>query len=256
MAGRTLARFARIYVDGYDLSGYARAFGDLTWAYDVVDLTTLADAVKGYLVDQPQISAGPFEVLLDNTATSGAHTLGKSWPGAIRTVTVALGDKAAPAQGVPTFNGQLEMSGYMSQASNGAATAKMNFAGSGVLSAQGFGKPWGWLLNAATTARTAVNSSSGVDSEVSAATSLGGYMAYQVLAGNGTATIKVQDSADNSTFADLSGATTGSISCSTPSAGVVALASTATVRRYLRWQIVLGTASTVTFVLSFVRNLV
>jgi hypothetical protein len=78
---------------------------------------------------------------------------------------------------------------------------------------------------------------------------------YQVFAGNGTATLKVQDAATNTnpSFADLSGATSGSVNCATPSAGVVAISTTATVRQYLRWQIVFGTATTVTFALAFVR---
>ena len=78
-------------------------------------------------------------------------------------------------------------------------------------------------------------------------------MVYQVLAGNGTATISIDNSANNSAFTALSGATTGSINCAVVQHGIVALGVTATVRRYLRWQIALGTATSVTFALSFHR---
>ena len=78
---------------------------------------------------------------------------------------------------------------------------------------------------------------------------------YQVFAGDGTATISVEDATTNSdaNFAALTGATSGEIDFSTPTAGIVAIGRTATVRRYLRWQISLNTATTVTFALAFVR---
>jgi hypothetical protein len=43
------------------------------------------------------------------------------------------------------------------------------------------------------------------------------------------------------------------IDCATPKFGIIELAKTATVGRYLRWQIALGTASSVTFALAFMR---
>jgi len=114
-------------------------------------------------------------------------------------------------------------------------------------------KPWGVLVHA-NGAETAVNSAAGIDDR-GAATAACGYLVYQVFAGNGTATVKVQDAAINSdgSFSDLSGATSGVTDFSTPAAGIVAIGTTATVRQYLRWQIVLGTATTVTFALSFCR---
>ena len=45
-----------------------------------------------------------------------------------------------------------------------------------------------------------------------------------------------------------------SIPSVTPASGMVAISTTATVRRYLRWQISLGTATTATFALAFIRN--
>ena len=77
---------------------------------------------------------------------------------------------------------------------------------------------------------------------------------YQVFSGDGTASIKVQDASTNSdvSFADL--LSSGSVNFSTPKSGIVALAKTATVKRYVRWQIALGTATTVTFALAFVRG--
>lgn len=56
-------------------------------------------------------------------------------------------------------------------------------------------------------------------------------------------------------FAALSGATSGSIDASvTPVSGMVALGVTAAVRRYTRWQLAFGTATTATFVCGLIRG--
>ena len=49
MTGRTLFKHSRVYIHGYDVSGYTRAYGPLDWTFDEVDLTALTDSVKGYL---------------------------------------------------------------------------------------------------------------------------------------------------------------------------------------------------------------
>jgi hypothetical protein len=74
-----------------------------------------------------------------------------------------------------------------------------------------------------------------------------------------TATIKVQHSPDevDGNYVDLGGCTTGVIDVSTaPISGVLKTTTNITaVDKYLRWQIVLGTATTVTFVLTFMRGI-
>jgi hypothetical protein len=76
-----------------------------------------------------------------------------------------------------------------------------------------------------------------------------------VFAGNGTATIKIQDATTaGGAYADITNLTTGVIDCSNPTAGQIAIAKSATIRQYLRWQIVLGTATSVTFALAFIRG--
>jgi len=114
-------------------------------------------------------------------------------------------------------------------------------------------RPFGVLLRPKT-ATVAVNTAVGVDDEL-AATAAGGFMCYQVTAGNGTATLKVQDAAVNTdgSFADITGVTSGSINCAVVQHGIIA-STTLTVRRYLRWQIVFGAATTVTLALAFTRG--
>lgn len=254
--GRTVNKWLRVYADGYDLSGYASSIGPLAWKYATARYFAFSDAVVSYLPSTPEVSVGNFSGIFDNTATSGLHALLSS-AGAKHIVTTAVGIRGAPAQGDPVFVHQPYQGSYQIKQDGEAVMASIDFtnnANDGTTLA--YSHPWGVLLNA-NVARTAVNSSTGIDDVGVTSTAYGGYFVYHVTAGNGTATLKVQDAASNvdGSFTDLSGATSGSINCATPTAGIVALARTATVRRYLRWQIVLGSATTVTFVAAFVRAL-
>lgn len=252
MAGRTISKWTRVYADGYDMSGYSRAVGPLAHSFEESDLTCLSDAVKGVLPGHATLGIGTLNGVMDNTATSGLHVVMNA-AGTIRTIMIPVGIQAEPAQGDPVYMGQFEQQGYYEE-SNIASYVSLPFAATSVTAATLlYNKPWGWLLRPKT-ATTGANSSAGIDDN-GAATAFGGYLCYQVFAGNGTATISVDDSADNSSFLALSGATTGSIDCSSVKYGIVAIGRTATVRRYLRWQIALGTATSVTFALAFSRAL-
>src|SRR5574343_497910 len=229
MAGRTVAKHTRIYVDGYDLSGYSRSIGPLEWTFDEADQTCIPDAVKGYLPNQATFGVGTLNGVFDNTAPTGLHVLANG-AGVIRNVMVAVGIGAAPAQGDPAYVGQFEQASYMGDPNNAAVYATVGFDKSSETSTTLlYPKPWGWLLHAKG-AETAVNTAVGIDDN-GGSSAFGGYMAYHVFAGNGTATIKVQDAATNTSpsFADLSGCTTGSIDCSTVKHGIVAIGRTATV---------------------------
>lgn len=84
-----------------------------------------------------------------------------------------------------------------------------------------------------------------------------GAQAYlQVFAFTGTdATVKIQDSADNASFADLAGAAFTQITTGTPQAQRLAIANTATVRRYVRAiSITSGGFTSLAFGVMFNRN--
>lgn len=253
MTGRTVQKHVRFYMDGYDLSGYSRQIGQLGWTIEEGDMTAITDPVKCVLPNQSDLSIGSISGLFDNTATSGLHVVANG-AGVMRTVMIPIGMRTDPAQGDPVFVGEFEQKDYMADPNAAGVYATITFdKRSSRSTSLAYSKPWGWLLHAKG-AETAVNTAVGIDDN-GGATAFGGYLVYQVFAGNGTATIKVQDAATNTnpSFADLSGATTGSIDCSSVKYGVVAIGTTATVRQYLRWQIVLGSATTVTFALAFVR---
>lgn len=249
--GRTILRHSRVYVDGYDMSGHSRSFGPLTNTFEEGVDDAISLDVKGTMIGSSDISMGTLNGIFDNTATTGIHTV-FSTVNLQRSVLIALGIQAAPANNDPAFMGQFVQLGYYSDPAAIPVSVSIPFSHTSALAShKAYGKSWGVLLHAKG-AETAANSATGLDQ--TAATTQGGYMMYQVFAGDGTAAIKVQDAATNAdgSFADL--LSSGTIACTAATAGVIALASTATVRRYVRFQIALGTATTVTFALGFVRN--
>jgi hypothetical protein len=174
--------------------------------------------------------------------------------GAIRTVTAAMGIRGVPAAGDPCFGGQFMQGAYQTDQSDGiyVNVPFMGWAGDATsLKYAG----WGQVLHPLG-AETAANTGTGIDNYIGDQTTKGGFLIYHITAvgGTGTATISVDDSANNTDFLALSGATSGAIAhTSMPTAGIVALGNTATVRRYLRFQVALDTITSVTFFAAFMR---
>lgn len=251
--GRTHYRWARVYMDGYDFSGYTRKIGPLSTVFDEADGTTWADAVKGAFPSQVHLTAGDFGAVLDND-TAGLFAL-KATAGTKRLVTTCVGIRAEPAQGDPCFTVEANQLSYGGSDDGGLATVSLPM-GEWASSATSLLYPRGWgaILNP-NTARTGTNSSTGVDNL--AATSTGGYMVYHVTASSNashTATLLVEDSTDDNTYGAVSGMTTGSITVTAGVSGIVAIAPTASIKRYTRWQLTLGTATSVTFLMALVRG--
>lgn len=247
---RTVSKYTRIWGNGYSLCGYTQSIGPLTTQFDAPQLTTLCDTVHGVLPNHPMISPGTLQGVFDNTA-SGLHALanggGSAWD-----LIVSNGMLAEPTMGSPAFVTKSWQSAYQAQDSGGAMTCTVPFDAWDASDLINYSTAWGWILNNGT--QTGVNSATGHDAPTAAATTTGGYMAYQLLSSDGSVTISVEDSANNSAWAAVSGMTSGVIAAA-PAAGIVAIGTTATIRRYTRWQITLGTASTVNFVLALVRGI-
>ncbi len=119
--------------------------------------------------------------------------------------------------------------------------------------ANAFGLEWGTQLTAGK--RTDTTATNGTSFDQTAVSTAAGWQAYlHVFAFSGTSvTVKIQDSADNSTFADLSGA------AFTAATGVTyqritSPGATDTVRRYVR-AVSSGTFTSATFAVVFVQNL-
>ena len=254
---RSNNKFVRAYVDGYDLSGEARAVGNYGITFMNTPDMALSDAVKNVVVGQAEIVADPLNAFLSPSASTGIHELLKSGFGT-HTYTIALGANAVPAQGDHIFSLPMEQVAYQATGDDnvyvnvnwGAPTS------TNTLISLGYALPFGRLLHAKG-AETAVNTAVGID-DYGAATALGGIFTYHLFSSNGTVTLKAQDAATNTnpSFADITGATSGSINASvTPAHGMVALGIAATVRQYLRWQLVFGTATTATFIVGLHRRI-
>lgn len=118
----------------------------------------------------------------------------------------------------------------------------------------GFGIEWGRQLTAGVRTDTAATNGTGIDTLASA--SFGGQAYLQVTAFTGTdVTIKIQDSADNVTFADVAGFSFTQITGGAPLTERIALSNTATLRRYLRAATVTtGGVTSVSFSVNVVKN--
>lgn len=249
--GRTHIKYSRVYVDGYDVSGDTRSYGPLDCTTDegIDDALTLD--VKAVTLGQCAVTMGTLNAIFNNTDTTGINNA-LATSDVFRNVMITKGVQGVPANNDPVFSYRFNQIGYQSNPSMNPVTVTITFgnpdAASPILSYY----PWGVLL-LAKAAKTAANTATGLDQL--AQSTKGGWMMWQVFAGDGTATIKLQDADTNvdGSFGDL--LSSGVIDCSTPTSGVAALATSATVERYVRWNITLGSATTVTLALSWVRGL-
>ncbi|MET7441189.1 hypothetical protein ACFYQQ_01240 [Streptomyces sp. NPDC005496] len=118
----------------------------------------------------------------------------------------------------------------------------------------GYGIEWGQQLTAGVRADVAATNGVGIDT--TAAASFGGQAYLQVFAFTGTdATVKIQDSADNVTFADVAGFSFTQITGGVPLAERIALGNTATLRRYLRASTVTtGGFTALSFAVNVIKN--
>lgn len=257
--GRTTLNWWRAYIDGYDMSGYSRSFGDLGCTFEEGTDDALTLRLRQTLLNSASVSMGALNGLFDNTATSGLHVV-MNGAGVERNVMIAAGIQAEPAAGDPVFCGQFTQLAYHGNPDNNPAHATIPFGNMSVGAGITYAEPWGILLHekAEVTDVNAANGLGGLGQTVN-----GGYMMYHVFDAEGTgaitAELKVQHSATaGGVYTDL--LTTGTLNLgsgdtfSGPTSGVVELAKTATVASYTRWQIVLTLATSVTFTLGFFRN--
>lgn len=128
--GQTKHKHWRVYVNGYDLSGYSRSIGPLSVEYDEADLTAhMGDSVKGYLPNTGHVSPGTLNAVFDNTATTGLYALTQSTAGTQRNVMVPIGVRGAPADGDPVFCGQFYQNAFQVTNDGGAVTATIPYSG-------------------------------------------------------------------------------------------------------------------------------
>lgn len=251
---RTHQKHVRAYVDGLDMSGYSRQVGALSWMFAAEPDASFTDGSKNILIGQPEINAGTLNTFLDNTAAVSPHVNLNTGTGT-RNVMVAIGANAAPVAGDPVFAWKFEQSAYSVEQGSGFVTVSIPIGAASYASTLTYSKPWGVLL-APMAARTAASTATGIDDN-GAASSLGGIFVYHASSSDGTFTLTAEeaDTNLNASFAAITDATSGAITAEvTPQSGMIALSATAAIKRYLRFQLALGTATTVTFTSAFIRN--
>lgn len=252
---RTHQKHWRAYVNGVDLSGYTRQIGALGWVFDAEPDQALTDGCKNILIGKCDISSGPLNAFLDNDA-AGLYSIRAQ---TLRNVMYAMGAMAAPVAGDNVFCWKFEDTGYAVEPGGGFVAASLPFGGASSQGVLTYKKPWGKLLHAKATRLVAAgaNTGTGIDDYGADPPSLGGIFVYHLFSSDGTVTLSADEADTNlgGSFAALSGATSGEIDAtSTPQSGMVALATNAAVKRYLRFQIAYGTATTATFASAFIRN--
>lgn len=228
-----------LYVDGYDLSGDTNSFniGTPLTTLDMTGIDKSCMERAGGLMD------GSLQwVSFFDTALNQAHSVYKTLPRADRAVMATFGTLLGNP-GCALVGKQVSYDG--TRDNSGAFTFKLD------AEANGFGLEHGHLLTAGKRTDTTATNGTGVD--FTAVSTAFGWSAYlHVFAITGTSvTVKIQDSADNSTFTDLT-------SASFPAASAIGSArmhgsATATVRRYLR-VVTSGTFTSATFAVLFCRN--
>lgn len=232
-----------LWIDGLDVSGdigsLNRISGGMT-TQDVTPINVYANERIGLLHDGGIDYAAFWN---PGAAADTAHSAHKSLPTTDRVLTYCRGT-ALGAHAASMVGKQINYDG--ARAADGSLTFSVN------ATANGYGLDWGQLLTAGKLTQGAAGNGTSVD--LTTVSTAFGWAAYlHVFAFTGTSiTVKIQDSANDSVWADLSGATftaATAIGSQRISAGAT---STATVRRYVRL-VSTGTFSNAIFGVNFVR---
>lgn len=239
----------RLYVGGYDISG------DVTELSLGTPMATLE--TTGIDKSAKERIFGHRDGMLDSTAwfnpenvsTIQEHAVYSTLPTAD---VPSMGVLAPPAIGTDAFCLAGKQINYDPKR---AADGTFIFAVS--MQANQYGGEHGKLLTVGKRTDSAATNGTALD-QTTVSTAFGWQAYLQIFAFAGTdVTVKLQDSADNSTFADLAGASFAQITSTTPGAQRLQSASaTATVRRYVRAStITTGGFTNLVFAVAFVRNL-
>jgi hypothetical protein len=230
----------RFFVNGVDVSGDIGALGNIGGgpaAGEVTDITQSAVARIGLLRDGRIEFTSWF-----NPAPGRAFKTFSPLPsGDLHCMYLRGTAIGGPAAGL--------IARQINYDPNREASGMLTFGAS--MQGDGFGLEWGEQLTPGI--RTDTTATNGTGYDFGATSSLFGGQAYlQVFALTGTSvTVKIQDSADNVTFADVTGLTF--TAATVAGAQRLQTLNNATVRRYVR-AVTTGTFSNAQFAVMFVRN--
>lgn len=232
------------FIGGYDLSGDVMGFSKISGSVATLDVTPINKSAHVRLYGQRD-GAIDFTTAF-NPAAGAEHPVLAALPrGDVQVmgcINLSIGGEAA-----------CEIAKQVDYNPNRANTGMLDAAVT--TQANGFGLEWAKLLTAGL--RTDTVATTGASYDSGAATSFGFQAYLQVTAFTGTdVTVKLQDSADNASFADLaSGGFTQTVAAQTTQR--IAVGGAATVRRYVRaTTVTTGGFTSATFVVAVNKNVV
>lgn len=228
-----------LYVAGYDLSGDVGTVTRVGGGPELLDVTTISKLAYERLTGKKSGSI-EFATFFDD-ATNAEHDALKGLP---RTDVIATYTRGTTLGGVAASCIGKQVNYDWNRANDGGLTGAVQ-----VLS-NGYGIEWGRQLTAGLRTDTSATNGSSIDTTASA--SFGGQAYLQVFSFTGTSvTVKIQDSADNSAWSDVTSfAFTAATGRTTQR---IQLGSTATIRRYVR-AVTTGTFSSAVFHVNLIKN--
>lgn len=209
------------YVGGYDLSGDVNSLSNISSPYEIDDVTAITQFANERVLLRRD---GSMEfVTYMNIAAGQAHPVLSALP---RT-DVAVAYFRGTTLGNPAACMVAKQINYDG---NRADSGALRFTTQA--QANSYGLEWGKSLTAGKRTDTSATNGSSIDT--TGALNFGAQAYLQVFSFTGTdATVKIQDSADNSSFADVTGLSFTQITAA-PTSERKATSNTATIRRYLR----------------------
>jgi hypothetical protein len=232
-----------LYVGGYNLSGDIGALSKINGGNKPIEVTGIDKSAFERIGGQRD--GGMSWSAFFNTALGRAHPVLSALPATDVFATycrgTSLGDPCATL-----VSKQINYDGTRTNA------GEFTFAVDA--EANSFGLEWGVQLAAGPRVDSAATLGTGVDLGTGPL-SFGGQAYLQVMALTGTdVTVKIQDSADNVTFADVAGLAFTAVTTA-PNTQRLATANTATIRRYVRAVTTTSAGFTsATFCVQFTRN--
>lgn len=218
---------SNLYLDDADLSGDVGAVDSIAQSRAQLDVTAIN---KDHMERLPGVSDGSMQ-FTSYFNTAGAHAELSAMATAAKIATVSLGTAVGDAAASCVA---AEVSYNVNRGQDGSLVTQANV----LPDINGGGIEWGSLLTGKATL-TPGTASASVDGGAASSTGAAAYLhVFSVTAG--TVTVSVVDSADDSSFAAVSG-----LSFTATAAGTaerVETAGTATLRRYARWVMSGGTA--------------
>lgn len=230
---------ALLLVDGVDLSGDTQQ-GTVQVVQSLLDATGINKSARERIAGLRDGSINWTSFF--NPSAAQQHATLKDGPGDARNILLAVGSTLGSNKAFGLYG--LQGSYNPTRGADASMLIAVDAQGNG------YGADVGEMLTAGK--RTDTSATNGSSLDYLASTSFGWVFWYQLLEFTGTSvTLKVQDSADNSTFADVTNATSGALT-GAGAARLQAATSTATVRRYVRLATT-GTFSNAVFAAGFAK---